>query len=161
VALPQGRSAAAVPSWLTGTDVRWGESTAIFDGRCRSYPPTGGACSISAGRLLTPAHVSGLTGVSSASAAFDTRTTGGMFEITVQSSATPEENEAAISGAWGVPSERRGNVRIWRIGDVRMTLAGARASLQTSRGYRSTVVARFEPLSEPYYRARETVCPSP
>jgi hypothetical protein len=154
---PQGRAMADLPAWLTGTDVRWGETTAAFDARCGAYRPTSNGCSISAGRILTPAHASGLPGISMATAAFDTRAMGGMFEVTVQSTAPPEQTEAAMVRAWGPPSSVRGPVRIWLVGDVRVTLAGARASLREAHGYRSTLVARFLPLSAPYY----AFCPSP
>jgi hypothetical protein len=161
VGLPPTRTPTDIPRWLSGVDVRWAESLEAFDARCHGYARDTelGRCAICAGRDLLPAAGSGIPGVEAITAAFDTRSTGGMFEITVQSTATPDQVAAAFASTFGQHTELRGTTRIWMLGAVRVSLATARASLTQRYGYRATLVARYQPLSEVYYADRDRFCP--
>jgi len=158
---PPTRAPSDIPRWLSGVDAQWAESLETFDARCIGYVRDAavGGCSLGASRSLMPASRSGIPGVQAVAAAFDTRSTGGMFEVTVQSAATPADVEAAFATAFGPASESQGERRVWLIGGVRVGLAPARSSPAARLGWRATLVARYLPLSDTYYDDRPRYCP--
>ena len=157
--VPMAPSLNTMPQWLTGVDIRWTESTATFAGRCGAYPGDTTACTILEGRRLMPATGSGLPGVAAASAAFDARADGGMFEITIQSTSPVAAVESAFTTAFGRPTEVTGARRFWTLDNIRVSLSPARQSLGERFGFQSTFVARFRPQSDVFYRDRGALCP--
>ena len=157
---PIAPSLNTMPQWLTGVDIRWTESTAEFDARCGTYAGGGTtACTILEGRRLMPALGSGLPGVAAASAAFDARTNGGMFEITIQSTSPIFAVESAFTAAFERPPVATGARRVWEFDNIRVSLSPALQRLGESDGFQSTLVARYRPLSDVFYRNRERLCP--
>ena len=106
-----------------------------------------------------PATGSGLPGVAAASAAFDARADGGMFEITIQSTSPVAAVESAFTTAFGRPTEVTGARRFWTLDNIRVSLSPARQSLGERFGFQSTFVARFRPQSDVFYRDRGALCP--
>jgi hypothetical protein len=131
--------------WIAGTEMTWGDRPSAQD----FHPPR---CPILATRPLVPSR-SGVPGAVRASAAFDTRPAGGLFEITVQSGASVDEVARVIVERFGPPTERVGQSREWDMGDLKLRLAGARPDLP----FVSVVVAKVRSTSEAYYAA----CPNP
>lgn len=136
--------------WLTGMDLRWTEPAAGFDARCPGHRADTLPCPIYSGRDLADSTQGILPGVVASRAEFDTRPGHGMFELTLQSTASVDVIEPLIARRFGPPTSRNGPRATWVLGEVHLLLLPTPARVRAT-GAASSVVTSYDRASDAYY----------
>jgi hypothetical protein len=144
-----------VAGWFTGMDLRWAEPAAGFDARCPGYPALDQSCEIYAGRDVTDSIRSSLPGVVLAHVAFDARTSGGMFQVFLRSTASVDAVEALITDRFGAPTSRVDGRPTWDMGEVRVLVHRTPPNIRDATGAQTAVITSYERVSDAY----DDLCP--